>query len=124
MSRLGKTLPPERKQGQSSGENTPFLSVDWGESILDTGCEAPDVKTVTELRTEFIEHSLRRASELVANDCHSEDLQYALDIYRKCTEYYHWHKDSLPSEAQDMIAEQLARITEQLAQLMARFSAH
>ena len=71
-----------------------------------------------ELRTEFLEHSLRQAAELAGKAASSDDLQHALEICRKSMEYYRWHKDSLPAEARDRIAEQLAQITEQLARLI------
>jgi len=45
-----------------------------------------------ELRTEFLEHSLRQAAELAGKAASSDDLQHALEICRKSMEYYRWYK--------------------------------
>ena len=119
-----KTLLRKQTRGQVGGLHIPLPSAtDWGVGISGTEAKLHGRKTATELRIDFIQHSLSHAAALASNGSNSNDLRQALDICRKCKEYYHWHKDSLPMDACELIAEQLAEIAEQLARWMPEFCA-
>jgi hypothetical protein len=89
-----KVLPRRSKtEGRPSEKGVPFLSVYWGDTSASSRAQDAEIETdVSHLRAQFIEKSLHRVSELLTGVQGCDNLQQALDICRKCTQYYYWHK--------------------------------